>query len=238
MDSSKSEDVDQQLTTQSVETMDVSGHAQVSESHSSSAPADFVASTSPPISNAEQASVAEISQSSVLDSSVSINEMDSSQEHTGSISTMQSNNSVDVASPKQSDSIEVFADISKSSVMDIENVSVKSEPIGEISAKFAQRPIMTPPVGKTDYMSSPARSLTPMSEKVERVSPIELVETPGGTVRIKGDLDSLPLSSTSCRSRSSSQSSKSSKGSPRHRQSPSVKSKKKKPPPKDDREVH
>jgi len=107
----------------------------------------------------------------------------------------------------------------QSPAMDIDNISE----------------IMTPPLMKGDSIYSPTRSLTPMSEKIEGVSPVELIETPDGSVRIKGELDPVHLlSGLTPRSRSSSQSSKSSRGSPKSRQSPSLKGKKKRPPPPKD----
>ena len=146
---------------------------------------------------------------------------------------MQSSSSDELSASKLTESMEAFADNSKTSLTDTESVSVKSEPISEVVAKSLQRQTMTPP------LYSPTRSLTPMSEKIEMVSPVELIETSDGSVRIKGELDAphLSASSTPCRSRSSSQSSKSSRGSPKSRRSPSSKAKKKRPPPMKDGEV-
>ena len=148
----------------------------------------------------------------------------------GDVSMQSSSLNVSAASPSLPEI--VTNDGTMSAAMDVDNISVKSEPTSE---KSLQQQIMTPPL-KSDSIYSPTRSLTPMSEKIEGVSPVELIETPDGSVRIKGELDPVHLLAGSIpRSRSSSQSSKSSKGgSPRNRQSPSLKGKKKRPPPPKD----
>ena len=172
------------------------------------------------------------SQMPAVSSSLSSAILEKSQKHeSGSTPvSLKSSGLDDGASPILPVNIEI--EESKPSAMDIENVNVKSELPSE---KSMQRPIMTPPVIKSDSVYSPTRSLTPMSEKIEGVSPVELIETSDGTVRIKGELDIAQLSVSTPRSRSSSQSSKSSKGgSPKSRQSPSLKGKKKRPPPPKD----
>lgn len=131
-------------------------------------------------------------------------------------------------------------DIKESPVHSV-SPAVPLENTSGFSSKLPQRHAVVSPFCKNQSLNSPTRSLTPMSEKLEGVSPVELLETSDGSIRIKGDLDHSHISSvyTPSRSRSSSQSSKSSKGgSPKSHRSPSTKSKKKKPPPpKDDREV-
>ena len=155
--------------------------------------------------------------------------------------TLRSNSAEIVSSPIPMNVDDASAMLAKESPIYPESPAVTLEAASSLSTKLLQRHMMTPPLGKSDSLNSPTRSLTPMSEKLEGVSPVELIEAPDGSVRIKGDLDhsQLSLVSTPCRSRSSSQSSKSSKsGSPKSHRSPSSKSKKKKPPPpKDDREA-